>query len=310
MRLLALLLFWLNVIFYVVLILGTVARLIFFLPRFVSDLSDAGRGTGFLTMVAGTCMLGNQCVLLGGRLLAARYLWYAALLLWFFLLYGLLSAVILRRDKPAPEKGIQGGWLLVVVATQSVSTLSTLIHQSFAASRESVLLAALLFFLLGCVLYLIIIAGIFFRLVFLNLSPEMLTPPFWITMGAAAITALAGALLMTNGLEWSFIADILPFLKGFTLCFWIAGSWWIPLLIILFLWRHTDRRFPLHYEPAWWSMVFTLGMYTTCSSVLGGALRLKLLPFISHWFFYMAICAWLLVFLAMVFSLLKGLTAR
>ncbi len=30
---------------------------------------------------------------------------------------------------------------------------------------------------------------------------------------------------------------------------WLFGTWWIPLLIVLGLWRFTGRRWPLAYEP-------------------------------------------------------------
>ena len=57
-------------------------------------------------------------------------------------------------------------------------------------------------------------------------------------MGAVAITTLAGAKLILGAPEWSFLTEILPFLKGFTLFFWAWATWWIPLLFILGFWRH------------------------------------------------------------------------
>jgi hypothetical protein len=64
-------------------------------------------------------------------------------------------------------------------------------------------------------------------------------------MGAAAITTLAGAMLISGAPQWPFLGDLLPFLKGFTLFFWSAGTWWIPLLLILGIWRHLYMRRPL-----------------------------------------------------------------
>ena len=56
-------------------------------------------------------------------------------------------------------------------------------------------------------------------------------------MGAVAITTLAGARLIIAAPTWSLLDEILPFLKGFTLFFWAAATWWIPLLFILGIWR-------------------------------------------------------------------------
>lgn len=33
--------------------------------------------------------------------------------------------------------------------------------------------------------------------------------------------------------------------KGFTFFFWAAGTWWIPLLIILGIWRHLIQKEPV-----------------------------------------------------------------
>ena len=50
-------------------------------------------------------------------------------------------------------------------------------------------------YLLGCMLYLSLITLILYRFTFFPLTTNMLTPPYWINMGAVAISTLAGALL-------------------------------------------------------------------------------------------------------------------
>ena len=37
------------------------------------------------------------------------------------------------------------------------------------------------------------------------------------------------------------------------------------MLVILGVWRHVYRRFPLRYDPLYWGAVFPLGMYTVCT---------------------------------------------
>ena len=85
-------------------------------------------------------------------------------------------------------------------------------------------------FLLGCMLYLPLITLIFYRFTFVNVTTASLTPPYWINMGAVAITTLAGARLIIAAPGWPLLNEVVPFLKGFTLFFWAAGTWWIPLL--------------------------------------------------------------------------------
>jgi tellurite resistance protein TehA-like permease len=155
-------------------------------------------------------------------------------------------------------------------------------------------------------LYLILITLIFYRFTFVSLTTVTLTPPYWINMGAVAITSLAGAKLIIAGHTWSFLSEILPFLKGFTLFFWAAGTWWIPLLFILGIWRHLHKHFPLVNDPLYWGMVFPLGMYTVCTLQLSKALDLDFLLFIPRSFIFIALAAWLITFIGLIHSLLRG----
>ena len=56
-------LLWFNVAAYVVLWGLTIARFVKYRPLFIADLISHGRSVLFLTIVAGTCVLGNQFIL-------------------------------------------------------------------------------------------------------------------------------------------------------------------------------------------------------------------------------------------------------
>jgi tellurite resistance protein TehA-like permease len=100
------------------------------------------------------------------------------------------------------------------------------------------------------------------------------------------------------------LADVLPFLKGFTLFFWAAGTWWIPLLFVLGFWRHVRKRFPLRYDPQYWGMVFPLGMYTVCTFQLSKALGYAPLMILPRVFVFLAPAAWLAAFAGLARRLL------
>jgi len=131
----------------------------------------------------------------------------------------------------------------------------------------------------------LIISLIFYRFTFFPLTSEEFNPLYWINMGAIAITTLAGATLILISSQWPFLQEILPFLKGFTLFCWITATWWIPLLLILMVWRHGFRKYPLRYDPEYWGAVFPLGMYSVGTYPLAKAAELSFLLPLSRCFF-------------------------
>ena len=92
-----------------------------------------------------------------------------------------------------------------------------------------------------------------------------LIPDLAMMRDQAKTRTLACTTLVAAAPHSPFLHELLPFLKGFSLLFWATATWWIPMLIILGVWRHIYRRFPLRYDPLYWGAVFPLGMYAVCT---------------------------------------------
>lgn len=293
-------LFALNIIFYCVLWILTVLRLARFANAMIADLLDHGRCVGFFTTVAGTCVLGSQCIIIASNPMAAMALWFFGIALWILLTYAVFTSLTVKAIKPALAQGINGGWLVAVVATQSVSVLGTQLAPFLPRHQEIVLFFTLSMWLGGGMLYIWIISLIFYRYTFFSLEPSDLSPPYWINMGAMAISTLAGTLLIAATPNSSLLLQFAPFLKGFTLFFWATATWWIPMLFILGAWRHLWRRFPIRYDPLYWGAVFPLGMYTACTIRLSQAIDVPFLAVVASAFLWIAMAAWTAAFVGLL----------
>jgi len=90
------------------------------------------------------------------------------------------------------------------------------------------------------------------------------------------------------------------FVEGFSFALWAFGTWWIPLLVVLGIWRHVRQHWPLTYEPGLWSVVFPLGMYSVATLEFGKAAHLAFMEPLSRFMFWVALAAWLAVTAAAV----------
>jgi len=302
-------LFWLNALFLAGLGAATGARILRYPRAFAADIQSHSRGVGFFTSVAAIAVFGTELVLLMDAAGIAVVFWIAAAALWFVTFYGVLAVLTVKPDKPSLADGLNGGWLVSVVASQAVAMLTVVISAAgiLAGLERPLLFLALVLWLGGGALYLWIVTLIFFRYTFVHMAPEDLTPPYWINMGAVAISALVGATLIEHNALSRDVAEIVLFVKGFTLFYWAIATWWIPMLLVLGVWRYLICGVPLAYDPLYWGGVFPLGMYSVSTYHVAKILEAPFLLPLSQLFMVVAVLAWAATFAGLVDSRLNRL---
>lgn len=290
-------LFVIALVSYLILWITLLARIVRFPREVIEDFATHDRGPAFLTIVAATGVLGSQLDTFDvlTRLLPVLY-WFS-LALWCVLVYGFLSTVTVGITKPDLEHGLNGAWLLLVVATESVSVLGSLLALHTGAT-DALVFVSLAFYLLGSMLYVLLSALIFFRWVFRPMYPAEMGASWWINMGAVAIATLAGAQLAALPDVARPLVPLLSFVSPFTVLLWATSTFWIPLLAILFVWKEMQRG-PHGYDSGLWSAVFPLGMYAVATHEYAATAHLPFLDPLPQGMFWIALLVWVLTFIGM-----------
>ena len=286
----------------VILTCALVARLVFFPGSVVSDILAPDRVFGFFTVTAGLDVLGVRFVLAGHPLVTAFLAAFAALT-WVLLTYGVPASLLIDRKRDSVIGGINGSWLLWIVGTQSLAVVSSILVSSWRSQTALLAPVAVALWSVGLVLYLVVTTLIVLRWLTVPMTPQALGPPYWILMGATAISVLAGARVLGIPASVPVIRDTHGFVEGFTFALWALGTWWIPLLLVLGEWRYVQRHFPLTYEPTQWSVVFPLGMYSVASLTFGRVAHLSFMAPIARVMIWVAVGSWVLVAAAFVVRL-------
>ncbi len=264
------------------------------------DLANPATAFGFFTFIAGIEVMATRSSLGGWTALPAIFT-CVAVIVWFGLTYWLFSSLTFTNEKPI-EQAINGSWLIAIVATESLAITWVLLVPIFPTEREWLQLVSYAYWTFGVLLYLIFITLIIYRFFFLRVRPQDLTPPYWINMGAMAITTVAGVRLLETQHPSAFLTTLHPYIEGFTVMMWAWGTWWIPLLLIIGVWKYFVAREPIRYQPALWSVVFPLGMYATAIQLLSHIAGLGFLETIGPACVWIAFTAWLVVALGWLWS--------
>ncbi len=256
------------------------------------DMTNPATTFGFFTIVAGSNVLAVR-FLLAHWIGVALGLGAVGIVIWVLLFYTVMTVLITGRAVRLTD--VNGGWLIAVVAEQSIATYLAALIDLMPSHTTVLFLAATTFWAMGLMFYVIFVGLIMDRLFFREMTSGELEPPYWINMGATAITVLASSRLLEVHVQDPALLTLHPFLQGITLMLWAWGSWWIPLLVILGLWKYGRGHERVRYQPAQWSIVFPLGMYATATTTMAHLPGFRPLHVVGSGFLWIAVATWVLV---------------
>lgn len=263
-------------------------RLLRYPGRVAADAGAPDRAFAFFTFVAGSDVVALRLNAAGAGGLAV-VLAIVGAAAWVLLSYGVPARLTVERPKPVALRSVNGTWLIWVVGTQSLASAAATFAPSQAAGVSALAFLAVGLWGFAVLLYVVLMAVVLSRLILVEISPEELKPPYWITMGATAITVFAASRILA-------VPGRLPIdagtVRDTAFVLWAFGTWWIPLLVVLGVWRHVIRRVPFTYDQALWSMVFPLGMYAAASDAFGQVAGLHALVTIAEVEVWFGLAAW------------------
>jgi tellurite resistance protein TehA-like permease len=283
---------------YAVLVVLTLARMLLYPRAIREDFTEPRRAFGFFTFVAGTNVVGARLVMEGQYHTTAGLLVVSGAF-WLVLGYVVPWTAVLGRSSRPVVAAANGTWFIWVVSSQSVAVAAASIEPFVEVGRRPLAMLAVVAWSVGIFLY--ASAGIIvaLRMMLYELRPEDLTPPYWVSMGACAITVLAGARIVEMA-EAPMVEATRGLIAGTSVVFWAFATWLIPVLVAAGWWRHGYHRIPLIYEATLWSIVFPLGMYAVAGIYLGRADHLPVVHAIGSVELWFAFAAWALSLAAMV----------
>ncbi|MFE3824820.1 tellurite resistance/C4-dicarboxylate transporter family protein [Streptomyces sp. NPDC059092] len=243
---------------HTVLLAGLTVKAVRHSAHLMAELRDPTRLFGHFTLVAACGVLATR---LGtGPLRAVAYgLVSLAATTWVvFMAYA--CAGLRRAFRPALRHA-DGTWFLAAVGLQSISLALTAL-----GPRPLQIAVAFALWTGGVFLYLATLAVVAWRLWCHPPGPHLLTPAYWVTMGAAAISTLSGTQLAAHGEALPGSAARL--VTSTVSALWCWATLLIPPLTAAGVWRHLRHRVRAGHELALWCVVFPLGMYATATARL------------------------------------------
>lgn len=294
---------WIAGVGLAALIVLNIVRAIRHYPAMADDFLHSQRAFGFFTFVAAVCVVGVDLMGHGAPRPVPVSLLVVGTVALMVLNYTVpWTTVRSGKHHSRPIHHADGSWFIWTVACQAVAVLAASLERGSHTGRQVLALLAVLSWSVGAFLYCGIAIVLVIRLMSYRLKPSDVTAPYWVAMGATAITVVAGTRIAQMAAA-PMVDATRGLIAATAVFFWAFGTWLVPPLILAGWWRHVRHHVPLRYSPDLWAIIFPLGMYAVGSQFLGEVDHLPLADEIGFWESWVALAAWAVTFAAMLVSI-------
>jgi C4-dicarboxylate transporter/malic acid transport protein len=289
----------LAVVLLVAITAATVVHWVRYPERARGHLADAAMAPFYgcppmalLTVGAGTLLVATPLIGTHAAVVVDSTLWGLGTGL------GLLVAIVvpglmIRRRDLEPRHAL-ATWLLPVVPPMvSASTGAALItHLPSAGAQQAMLFGCYALFGLSLMLSLLMIALLWFRLVFVDVGPARSVPTLWIVLGPLGQSVTAVGLLGPHagelvGAPYGQALEAFGVVYGVPI--WGFALTWMAIAAVITV--RTMRR-GLPFSLTWWSFTFPVGTVVTGTSVLATQTGARPFAWLAVGIFGLLLVAW------------------
>ncbi len=223
-----------------------------------------------------------------------------------FVIGVVFAYILFITPNVAPEQ-VNGGWFIPPVVNIIVPmVLMPFVPRVDAEAARGLLIISGAGWGVGFLLFLLIAALLYNRLVFHPLPAAPLAPSLWIGLGPVAVAGLALIRIAQDGAKiWGEMSvSVNAFAQFGAFAFWGFGLWWLAAAILL-LTRYV-RAGSLPFGVGWWAFTFPVGAYTVMTLTLARVWKVSALEAFGVAMFILLGVFWLVVTIRTLIGIRTG----
>ncbi len=297
--LLARILFYFNILLFILLLIPWMLRLIIFPQNAKSDLLNPVTSNFYPTISVGMLVLSADFIMINGNLFWGQILWYAGTITTIF--FAILIPFIVFTGTHVKIDHINPAWFIPPVALIVIPIPgSYLINYYSGILKEIIILINYFGWGAGFFLYIALLAITFYRFTLHHPLPNVMAPTIWINLGPIG----AGTVALVKLVKVCGFISSKDVFYTFGLIFWGFGIWWILMAIILTI--HYIKNLKLPYAMSWWAFTFPLGAYVSGNHALSSIFNMKLIDYIGFALYWLLLFLWLITLIKTIKSVFSG----